>query len=70
MSLQSGAAKLGGARKDLLLQWEQTKQAWHDVNARAFEKQYLQEWEAVLHRSHRAMSGLAATLQKLQRDCG
>lgn len=67
--LVSGAAKMAGALKDLQLQWEQTQEQWRDIAARRFEEEYLAELEPLVRMTYDAVSRLAETLDRAQREC-
>ncbi|HEX3997119.1 MAG TPA: hypothetical protein VHX65_01045 [Pirellulales bacterium] len=67
--LVSGAAKLAGAMKDLRLHWTETQEQWRDIAARRFEEEHLVELEPLVRMTFDAVSRLAETLDRAQREC-
>jgi len=67
--LVSGAAKLAGAMKDLQLHWTETKEEWRDIAAKHFEEDHLAELEPLVRLTFDAVSRLAETLDRAQREC-
>ncbi|HEY2827270.1 MAG TPA: hypothetical protein VGJ04_06685 [Pirellulales bacterium] len=67
--LTSGAAKITSAYKKMRLNWDATKDHWHDQNRDHFEKNYLDPLEPQLVAALDAISALADVLSRAQRDC-
>ncbi len=67
--LVSGAAKMAGALKDLQMHWEIAKEQWRDISAKRFEERHLAELEPLVRLTFDAISRLAETLDRAQREC-
>lgn len=67
--LVSGAGRLAEAMKDLNAQWEQTKEQWRDIASQRFEKDHLADLEPLVRLTFDAVSRLAETLDRAQREC-
>ena len=69
MSVTVGRAKLNNAYKDLLMHWEEAKDAWMDVRAKQFERDYLDPLAPQVRAALGAMERLNAVLGQCERDC-
>jgi hypothetical protein len=67
--LTSGSAKIASAYKTLRLQWESTKEHWHDNNRARFEEKYLDPLEPQLSAALDAIAALAEVLGRAEREC-
>jgi Rho-binding protein len=67
--LTSGAAKMASAYKKLRVQWEDTKDRWHDENRANFEKNYLDPLEPQITAALDAINALAEVMNRAQREC-
>jgi hypothetical protein len=68
--LVSGAGKLAETMKTLRLHWDETKEVWHDAASRDFEEKRLEPLEPCVRLTLDAVSRLAETLERAQRECG
>lgn len=69
MGVYEGGGQLAKALRQLLGQWEETRMAWDDAQAREFEDTYLVPLQMELRKTSAAMSHVAAILEKIRRDC-
>ena len=69
MGVHEGGGRLGKAMKELLIQWEETKQVWDDPVSRRFEQQYLTPLQMDLKTAIAAMGQMALVLDNIRRDC-
>ncbi|HZZ27203.1 MAG TPA: hypothetical protein VFE46_04280 [Pirellulales bacterium] len=67
--LTSGAAKIAAAHKSLRLNWEATKEHWHDENRVRFEEKFLDPLEPQLQAALDAIGALAEVLGRAEREC-
>jgi hypothetical protein len=67
--LVSGAGRLAEAMKDLQFHWEETKEQWRDIACQRFEKDHLIDLEPLVRLTFDAVSRLAETLDRAQREC-
>jgi hypothetical protein len=67
--LVSGGGKMAAAMKDLSAHWLETKDDWNDITARRFEEAYLAQLEPLVRMTLDAISRLAESLERAQRDC-
>lgn len=67
--LTSGAAKIASAYKKLRMNWEDTKDRWHDENRMHFEKNYLDPLEPQIAAALDAISALSEVMNRAQREC-
>jgi hypothetical protein len=69
VSLATSRARLQGAVKELLVQWEAAKAKWDDPMSREIEKRYLLPLEPRVRNTLAAMEKMEATLARARRDC-
>jgi hypothetical protein len=67
--LHTGPAKINSAYKTLRLQWESTKEHWHDANCRRFEENYIDPLEPEIRNALEAIGNLAELLGRAEREC-
>ena len=67
--LTSGAAKISTAYKTMRVQWEDTKEHWHDENRRRFEENFIDPLEPQIAAALDAIGALAEILNRAQREC-
>ena len=66
--LSSGASKLANALKQLNLKWEVASEGWHDVRAKAFQKDNIDPLTPSVKETLDALSRLAEVLDRAIRD--
>jgi hypothetical protein len=67
--LNTGAAKISSAYKAMRLNWDDTKDHWHDANRRRFEEAYVDPLEPQIAAALEAISRLAELLSRAEREC-
>jgi hypothetical protein len=67
--LTSGSAKIAAAYKKMRLNWEATKEHWHDENRVRFEENYLDPLEPQISAALDAIAALADVLGRAEREC-
>lgn len=61
--------RLTGVSKLLALQWQETKNYWHDEKSREFEQKYLQELLVDVDKALAVIEKLDELLKKVRSDC-
>ena len=69
MNLGGSKGRLSSVTKELLLQWEQTKNHWRDARSREFEQRYLQELFISVDKTVTVIEKLDELLKKVRSDC-
>jgi hypothetical protein len=69
MSPSGSKSRLSSVTKQLLLQWEQTKNHWRDARSREFEQRYLQELFISVDKTITVIEKLDELLKKVRSDC-
>jgi len=69
MNLNGPKAKLSKTTKDIVLQWERTKESWRDQKARQFEQKYLAGLQDQVTGAMSVVEDLERVLNKIQKDC-
>ncbi len=69
MSVQAGRTQLVTATKDLMLNWEQTRQHWRDSRSDEFERNYLAGLLPAVERAAGAISELGVVLARIRHEC-
>ncbi len=69
MNFSGDKSRLLGATKEFKLQWERTKEGWHDVKSAEFEQRYVEELIANVNRTILIVERLDELLKKVQKDC-
>jgi len=70
MNAVESRAKIVKAAKNLMADWQQTKEIWRDENCRQFEKKYMAPLEADVRAAVLAIERIGAMLHNAQHDCG
>ena len=69
MSLNSKRMRLVALTKELVNEWDQTKDAWRDAKSNEFEKKYLEELFTGVDSSLTVLDQLDKILNKIKSDC-
>ena len=69
MSLGGNAIRLSTVTKQLLIQWDQTKEHWKDAKAAEFETKYLDELRQGVDRAVMVIEQLDKIITKVKKDC-
>jgi hypothetical protein len=67
--MKASASRLGGLTRELWMQWQHTKDYWHDARAREFESKYMEELVATVDRTVTTIEQLDKLVAKVKRDC-
>ena len=67
--MSPNASRLAMVTKDLLIQWQQTKEHWTDVKSLEFERKYLEELKASVDTAVVIIEQLDKLLTKVRKDC-
>lgn len=68
-NLQAASGRLQDALDQLLLAWDQTREQWHDENARHIEEELLEPIAKELKASIPAIGQMSQLLQQAVREC-
>jgi hypothetical protein len=69
MNFGGDKSRLLGITRELGLQWEQTKNSWHDAKSAEFEHRYIEELQAGVNRTVMVIEKLDELLKKMKADC-
>ncbi len=69
MSASGGKGALALATRQLLANWERTRESWSDQKALEFESDYLSELASTVNSAMKAMEDLDKLLEKIHADC-
>lgn len=69
MSLNPALRNIHQSVKDLIVEWQATKEQWNDAAARDFEKKYLQPLEPAARSALNALNQMEEVIQRARRDC-
>ncbi len=64
-----GRSQLMTLTKDLLREWERTREDWRDEKADEFEREYLRDLESSVNRSLHVIDRLDRLVTKVRKDC-
>ncbi len=70
MSLASARAKIGTAHRQLLVDWERTKESWDDPASHAFGRNHVEPLEHAVRSAIGAIEHMAEVLERVRRECG
>lgn len=69
MSLNPALRNIHQGVKDLIVEWQVTKEQWNDAASRDFEKKYLQPLEPAARSALTALTQMEEVIQRARRDC-
>jgi len=67
--MNANGTRLSGITKDLLNQWQLTKQDWPDAKSPEFERKYLQELISSVDKAVTVIEQLDKVVAKIRSDC-
>lgn len=67
--MSPNASRLAMVTKDLLIQWQQTRENWPDAKSLEFERKYLEELKAGVDTAVIIIEQLDKLLTKIRKDC-
>ena len=69
MSLVGSRSRLAAISKELLLDWQQTKEHWRDAKSAEFEHRFIEELFARVDKSVVVLEQLDEILGRIRKDC-
>lgn len=69
MSVNSNKARLTGITREILVQWEQTKEHWHDEKSQEFESQYIEPLRSSVDSAMDVIDQMDKIISKIRHDC-
>ena len=69
MSLSGNRSRLAAITKELVLEWQQTKNYWNDAKSQEFEHRYLVELFARVDKTVTVIEKLDEVLGRVRREC-
>ena len=69
MSLAGNKGRLLGLAREFSLEWEETKNHWHDAKSEEFERKFMVELSGQVNRSVMVLEQLEELLKKVRSDC-
>ena len=69
MSMQAGRTRLLASTKDLVVQWERTREHWRDGRSEEFERNYMAKLLPAVERAAGAIGELGNVLAKIRHEC-
>jgi hypothetical protein len=69
MNLSGNKGRLIGLTRELLLQWDETKNHWRDAKSEEFERKFMGELSAHVNRATVVLEQLEELLKKVRSDC-
>lgn len=69
MSMSGNRGRLVGLTRDILLEWIETKNHWHDAKSEEFDRRFMVELSAHVDRAIIVLEKLDELLKKVKSDC-
>ncbi|MEW6302101.1 MAG: hypothetical protein AB1705_01425 [Verrucomicrobiota bacterium] len=69
MSVRGTKTQLVNLTRDLMVQWEHTKEFWLDARSQEFETKYLVPLQAQVNVTENAVDKLDGILYRVRREC-
>jgi hypothetical protein len=69
MSMSGNKGRLVGLTRDILLEWDETKNYWRDAKSEEFERRFMSELAAHVNRAVLIMEQMEELLKKVRSDC-
>ena len=69
MSMSGNKGRLVGLTRDILLEWDETKNYWRDAKSEEFERRFMSELAAHVTRAVLIMEQMEELLKKVRSDC-
>lgn len=69
MNLSATRGRLAAVTRELLLQWQETKNYWKDAKSQEFEHRYIQELAIRVDKAVAVIEKLDVLLNKVRKDC-
>ena len=69
MSLLGNRSRVTGLTKEVVAQWQHTKESWRDSKSEEFERRYMDELLSSVNTACSAIEQLDKVLSKMRKDC-
>ena len=69
MGMYDASGQLNKAMRTLLTEWNQTKEAWSDDKAAAFEERYIATLQQDTNHAIETMAHMGGLLDQIRREC-
>jgi hypothetical protein len=69
MSMSGNQGRLVGLTRDILLEWTETKNYWHDTKSEEFERRFMDELSIHVNRAVMVLEQMEELLKKVRKDC-
>ena len=69
MSLLGNRSRVTGLTKEVLAQWQQTRESWRDAKSEEFERRYIDELLSSVNTACSAIEQLDKVLAKMRKVC-
>jgi thymidylate synthase len=69
MSVSSNKARIASVTKDILVQWERTKEQWHDAKSAEFEAHYIEPLRSSVDSAMDVVDQMDKIISKIRNDC-
>ena len=69
MSMSGNQGRLVGLTRGLLLEWEETKNYWHDAKSEEFDHRFMSELSVHVNRAVLVLEQMEELLKKVRSDC-
>jgi hypothetical protein len=69
MSMRNNGTRLAMVTKELMLQWQDTKEHWRDAKSAEFEQKYMVELQSSVDTAVTVIEKLDKLLAKIRKDC-
>jgi hypothetical protein len=67
--MNAAGTRLAAITRQLMLQWQQTREYWTDAKSLEFEQKYLQELFATVERTTGVIEQLDKLIGRIKKDC-
>ncbi len=67
--MNSAGVRLAALTKELWLQWQATKDSWHDTKSHEFEQKYMLELFSSVEKTGTVIEQLDKVITKIKKDC-
>lgn len=69
MSINSNKARLAAITRDLIVQWDYTRENWRDEKSRDFEVRYIDTLRSGVDSAMEVIDQIDKVLSKIRKDC-
>jgi hypothetical protein len=69
MSIRASGTRLTMVTRELMNQWQDTREYWQDAKSQEFDHQYMEELLATVERTVTVIDQLDKIIAKIRKDC-